>query len=334
MPQLTDHGPHWAKSWASFGDIERLGPEAAGEFTHLHDDTGGSALSVYNLLKLSFVRRPELDLDRPVDAIAVSLVVDGSMAIEVGGRVLNCQAGDGFLLDSGRDFRFVHDSLTTTCICTYWLPRLRLPVAAADLVQGLMLSATSLPSAVLLSSLRVLAGRIDKMMPNELQDLTPGLAAMVTAAAQREAGPQIKWGRETRTSRVLKFIESNLTSSELEPDRIAGQFGLSRASLYRLFEPLGGVASYIRVRRLERARAELTAKGSSSRSIALVGRKFGYPDAASFSRAFRAQFGLSPMQMVKAQAAPAAALPAASMPAWPKTRTLADFLSDLSARRR
>jgi hypothetical protein len=59
------------------------------------------------------------------------------------------------------------------------------------------------------------------------------------------------------TSHIKRYIEQHLASPELSPASICAAFGLSRATLYRLFEPLGGIASSIRERRLARTYAEL-----------------------------------------------------------------------------
>jgi AraC-like DNA-binding protein len=77
-------------------------------------------------------------------------------------------------------------------------------------------------------------------------------------------------------------------------DKLARTFGLSRASLYRLFEPVGGVASYIRTRRLARARQELTTPGLEDRRIGPIAYRAGFQSIPAFNRAFRAAYGQTP----------------------------------------
>jgi hypothetical protein len=45
--------------------------------------------------------------------------------------------------------------------------------------------------------------------------------------------------------RIRRYIAANLTSPELMSDVLCARLQLSRTQLYRLFEPLGGVAGYI-----------------------------------------------------------------------------------------
>jgi AraC-like DNA-binding protein len=77
-------------------------------------------------------------------------------------------------------------------------------------------------------------------------------------------------------------------------DKLARTFGLSRASLYRLFEPVGGVASYIRTRRLARARQELTAPGLEDRRIGPIAYRAGFHSIPAFNSAFRPAYGQTP----------------------------------------
>jgi AraC-like DNA-binding protein len=63
---------------------------------------------------------------------------------------------------------------------------------------------------------------------------------------------------------------------------------------YRLFEPVGGVASYIRTRRLARARQELTAPGLEDYRIGPIAYRAGFQSIPAFNRAFRAAYGQIP----------------------------------------
>jgi AraC-like DNA-binding protein len=208
-----------------------------------------------------------------------------------------------------------------------------LPVAA--LRHGLRFSSGTLAGGLLASALGHLSNRFASIEPGDLTSLAPVLASLVAAAADEAMDPAIKWGREQRMSRIVRFIDANLASQALEPDMIAGHFAMSRATLYRMFEPLGGVAGFIRERRLSRAMADLTAAGSPTRSVAAAGRKAGYPDAASFSRAFKAMFGMPPAEAARLRKARAQDEEAAAdNKPLSKSKTLADHLRELSTRKR
>ena len=86
-------------------------------------------------------------------------------------------------------------------------------------------------------------------------------------------------------ARARRFILANLASPNLTPDALGRELAVSRTRLYELFEMSGGVANYIRRRRLSAAHAML-ADPSDTRKIAEVGIAIGFDSAANFSRAF------------------------------------------------
>ncbi|SFM93668.1 helix-turn-helix domain-containing protein [Variovorax sp. OV329] len=93
--------------------------------------------------------------------------------------------------------------------------------------------------------------------------------------------------------RARQHIEQNLADENLGTDAICAQLRISRSGLYRLFAGLGGVAEYIKERRLARVHGILS--GTHERqNIARLAQDHGFKSASHFSRAFRQQFGYSP----------------------------------------
>ncbi len=97
-------------------------------------------------------------------------------------------------------------------------------------------------------------------------------------------------------NRVVHHIERNIESQELSPHSICRQVGISRSQLYRLFVSAGGVANYIRLRRLMKARAELASP--SRQRISNVAYKYGFTSHAHFSRVFKQYFGCTPWECI------------------------------------
>ncbi|AIJ50746.1 MULTISPECIES: helix-turn-helix domain-containing protein [Brucella] len=110
-------------------------------------------------------------------------------------------------------------------------------------------------------------------------------------------------------TKARRFIQNNLASPDLTPDALGRELALSRTRLYELFETFGGVANYIRRRRMLAAHAML-ADPADTRKVAEVGEVIGFDSAANFSRAFTHQFGYSPSNIRKqtATGAPATRL--------------------------
>lgn len=117
------------------------------------------------------------------------------------------------------------------------------------------------------------------------------LAAFSISLASPPAADSPTDARDTALlRRAQRHIDANLSSRDLNPDRIANALGISRTSLYRLFRDRGGVADYVRRRRLRRVQSALTLPGETRR-ISEIAFEYGFKDEATFSRAFRRAFG-------------------------------------------
>lgn len=95
--------------------------------------------------------------------------------------------------------------------------------------------------------------------------------------------------------RITQRIESQLAAPDLSIARIAGESGVSPRYLQKLFESVNdNFSHYVRVRRLERCRADLINPVYSHLSISDICFRWSFNDSAHFSRAFKEQYGVSP----------------------------------------
>jgi|GEM_PF-458790 len=95
-----------------------------------------------------------------------------------------------------------------------------------------------------------------------------------------------------RRDRVRAFIAERLADPILGPDVLVDRFALSRATLYRDFAPWGGLARYIRDRRLDWLRERLSA--GDRRPIAEIAEQVGLAHEGRTSDSFHSRFGLRP----------------------------------------
>lgn len=91
-----------------------------------------------------------------------------------------------------------------------------------------------------------------------------------------------------------RHIDRNLTGDDFELSRLCSEIGISRATLYRMFEADGGIVRYINDRRLDRCMADLRHGPARRGRVREVAERYGFFDSANFNRAFRARFGLAP----------------------------------------
>lgn len=120
--------------------------------------------------------------------------------------------------------------------------------------------------------------------------------------------------------RVCQTLERRLDEPDLTPARLAQAEGISERYLQKLFEAAGDSFShYLRERRLQRAFADLANPAMTNCPVSEIAFRYGFNDAAHFSRAFRDRFGLSPralrqQEVERAQSSPAAC----GQRGWPK----------------
>ncbi|WP_426139548.1 transcriptional regulator FeaR [Pseudomonas sp. DWP3-1-2] len=94
---------------------------------------------------------------------------------------------------------------------------------------------------------------------------------------------------------ATRLIETSLHETALGPDYLARHLNVSVRQLYRLFEQRQeSISRYIQQRRLERIAQDLRAHDLRHESITQIAFKWGFIDAAHFSRAFKRYFQHAP----------------------------------------
>lgn len=89
-----------------------------------------------------------------------------------------------------------------------------------------------------------------------------------------------------------RHIERHLLADAVSPTAIASAHGVSIRTVNRVFNATGQtVGEVVRVRRLARAREELTV---STHLIVSIAHRWGFSDSSHFSRTFKAHYGSSP----------------------------------------
>lgn len=109
-----------------------------------------------------------------------------------------------------------------------------------------------------------------------------------------ETGP----GRSNASLVAIKtYIEQHLHEPALGPQTLLDAFGVTRSTLYRMFEPLGGVSAYITQRKLNRAFRQLSDTLQPRGRISKLATELGFSHPSGFTRAFKETFGLSPKEV-------------------------------------
>jgi AraC-like DNA-binding protein len=178
------------------------------------------------------------------------------------------------------------------CLCIF-VPR--------DMVDGAMHGIAALHGRIVTGArgrifadyMKVLASQASGLDNADGPAMADSMIAMMRSCLEPREGTESQTRSvldATQLGRARRFVDAHLTSADLGPEIMAEGLAMSRASLYRLFRPLGGVARFIQQRRLQRIH-DLLSSAEEHRRISEIALTYGFPDEASFSRAFRREYG-------------------------------------------
>lgn len=84
--------------------------------------------------------------------------------------------------------------------------------------------------------------------------------------------------------------------AKLQAETLARDFGVSRATVYRVFRDHGGLERFRMKARLDRAYGLLAGREAPRGEIGRIASRFGFSSTAHFSDAFLERFGVRPSE--------------------------------------
>lgn len=230
-----------------------------------------------------------------MDYYLVQTHLKGHQDVSRGGKTLRCNTGDLLVIDladvhTAQAADFSH--LTLVIPRPLLAPHLLNP----DSQEGRVLKADNGLTTLAVNHMHSLAQVIGNMKKEEVRDvleptlllLASSLNGTVDSVEQGSAGVVHSY-----VSRAKIIIEQNL-QRDFSIDWLCGQLNISRAGLYRLFAPLGGVKSYIQERRLKKCTHQLLSPRFAHLPIYDIAARWGFHNESHFSRAFKQRHGVTP----------------------------------------
>jgi AraC-like DNA-binding protein len=237
-----------------------------------------------------------------IDHYQVSMYVEGKGEFRSGPRTAALEAGDICLIDMSQpsEMRLVGDPAGRTLqVVTLILPRSVLAplLAAPDAVQASVISRNTAFGRLMGEHMLALRRYAPLLSDEECRSAVQATAHLAAGAVGRapDAAPAVVLStRAAQVAAIKRHINEHLDSSRLGVNNLCHRFHLSRAALYRLFEHEGGLARYIQDRRLYRAFSKLVAPAHQDWRIIDFALDAGFSSDATFIRAFRRVFGMTP----------------------------------------
>jgi AraC-like DNA-binding protein len=273
---------------------ERPGVAAHGVITELGDLTVCSGrTSAFKVERTQTLARDALE-----PSIFVNVQLTGSSMVVQGGREAVLHPGGLVIYDSTAPYALLNDSGMTGEF-------FRIPHSALAMPHNMIREAcaVSLSPGHPLTSLtndylrRLAADPEILTIPNgdlvghPSIELVRAVIATHLRAVKFAADPLAA----TVQLRILEYARNHLSDPQLCAEQIAAAHYISVRHLYKVLAESGiSLADWIRTRRLEACRQEL--ERTSSTTVATIARRHGFSNMSSFSRAFRAEYGLSPRE--------------------------------------
>ncbi|WP_217576277.1 helix-turn-helix domain-containing protein [Mesorhizobium sp. GbtcB19] len=234
-----------------------------------------------------------------IDHIGVVVRLEGGFGLDIEGRAAEVHTGDVCFLDMTRPSALrASDYRSLTLV----LPRNLLASQIADLdgLHGRILPKASPLNAMLTGHMRLLYAQAPSLDLPDAHAAARGAAALVAAFAGASADGRDMIAQAAASASLQacrRMIDANLHDRSLGPDLLCGKLGISRAKLYRIFEPLGGVRLYIQQRRLMRAYQIIVDPAQVRERISAIALRCGFSNVPAFNRAFRRAHGMSPSEL-------------------------------------
>lgn len=238
------------------------------------------------------------------EALWLALLLDGRLEIEDGAATVAAEDGDILYGLASRPalLRFAGDSRCLIVRIPREVLNLRLRTPLPERLGRL--GGDGAAARVLFGTLRSVAEVLPDATADQMRPVELGLPEFLLASLLDNAPPRSLGGaagmRAVLLERIFQTIEMRLSDPELNLQQVATEHGISPRYLQKLFESVEeSFGHFVKLRRLERCRLDLRSPLHAQKSISEILFQWGFNDSASFSRAFREQYGQSPREYRK-----------------------------------
>jgi AraC-like DNA-binding protein len=252
-----------------------------------------------NIPRVRAIRTAALIRRSDPELFKIEVVMRGRTVACQGDREAALAPGDLTLIDLSRPFQVACSGRHEFLAVHFSPAAVPLPRDALERLTAVPISGRDGLGASISSLARHIAPRPEEQEPTDgvrlaaaLMDL---LIVMVAGRVDRAATVAPATRRRALLATLHAFIDSHLADPELSPSTIAAAHHISLRYLHRLFEGQGTtVGERIKNRRLANCRQDLLDPSLAALPVNAIASRWGFIDAARFSRAFRDAYGQPP----------------------------------------
>ena len=264
-------------------------------------DLGQVTLADVTASRALVERTPRLIRQGDPELYKFGLQVAGTCVVEQAGRQAFLRPGDFAIYDTSRPYQVSFSDDFRMTVAMFPRRMVHLPASQMASLTAVRLAGDSGLGTLLTPLMRGLTQEMDTTGGVIADHVGDALVHLVTAAFAQQLAERLPEDSPSAQRRLMiqvrRFIEGNLADPDLSSRTVAAAHFVSLRQLQKLFAAEGeSVTSIIRAQRLDCCRRDLADPRLAQEPIASVGARWGFPDAAHFSRLFRATFGVSPRE--------------------------------------
>lgn len=226
----------------------------------------------------------------------LSMPIRGHCLVVQDGREALLGPTDLAIYDTQRPYAVVFEQACQMLTLTFPQRNLRLPPRAVAEITATTISGRHGVAALLSAILTDLVSRMDEVSTAQSLRLADNVIDLITTTFAGELNEEIA-GQQSLLPRMKAFVEEHLDDADLSPAAIANWAHISTGYLHKLFRAENTTVSrWIRERRLEHCRRDLTDPSHFDQPVSAVAARWGFVDAAHFSRLFKTTYGVPPRE--------------------------------------
>jgi AraC family transcriptional regulator, positive regulator of tynA and feaB len=232
---------------------------------------------------------------RQEDVLGFQLVCKGVETVREGARALAVTAGDVVIWDG-------HTPTDVEIVEAFHKRTLLFPRSRVLAVCPRLAELRALPPLHDNGPARLLVRYMNALAVESALEGAAGVAAANAALELLRAAvePCVPTGRaatrEAMRAEIRRYVKTHLQDPKLGPASIARAYAISVRALHALFEDVdASVAGLVRTERLARCLEDLQRPNGGS--VTDIAFRWGFCDAAHFSRVFKRAFGVTPSEV-------------------------------------
>lgn len=227
----------------------------------------------------------------------LNLQLEGTGLLVQDNREAVLRPGDLAIYDTNRPYTLTFEEQARMMVVMFPCDALSLPADYVGQLAAVRMAGSTGLSGIVGQFIRQLSENLDVLSGPSGSRLAANALDLVSTMlhAEMDMAPDRMKPQALLAVSIREYIEANLSDPLLSPATIAAAHFISTRHLHNIFHESGTtVASWIRSQRLEGARRDLRDPLHAGKSVGAVAARWGFLDAAHFSRIFRDAFGVPP----------------------------------------